>query len=812
MQARFNKGDGAIFLLALVGLAVFLFLYPRLFPEAALRMEVAKEEIVEMGTAFVEELGYTLEDYHRVVRLEHDADQLRYLERAFGSFKANGLMADSISVFHWSLRWSSEKVSPMIGGGEKELEEQLERLFGDIRLSVDLRGEPIGFEFKTKKEEEVRPVEGSVASEEVDRSVAEGFAKKMLGMYGGDWSFEGGIEKPGSTGTVHQYAWKLRHKVAGEEATLRVSVRGGLVQSFRKAFTIPEPYVQKKEGEDWGGVGVVILFLLFFILVVIYFIKRLRSDLIDLKSGLIFGVLVLLGWLVTYWTQTSSASGEPSWAMMLGFVLTAPFVGGGIWALFSVGESLTREVWAEKLTTLDTLRRKILFPGLGLTLFRGVALVFLGLGVISILDYLGVTVFHGHYSLGDEPLHFWTSRWPSLYVVGKSLLSPLYIVVTFCLFLMTVLRRRLKKVIWVLPILFLLWSWVSVPIPRLEPFLLRMGINGLVGLLFAVFFLRYDFITVATGGVGLPILFYGVAALGVGSGVFTVHGGILIGLLGMILLLAFFACRGEEPSGEVVPYVPDYLQRIYEKERIQRELEIARNVQLTFLPRRNPEIQGMDIASLCVPAKEVGGDYYDFVEMGPRKLGVVIGDVSGKGISAAFYMTLTKGFLKSQARGLLSPREVLVNMNELFYENAERGIFVSMMYGIFDLDGGTLTFARAGHNPMILRHFGKGEAEELTPPGIALGLERGDVFDKTIEERTILIAKNDVFLFYTDGLNEAQNRMQEEFGEDRLIRLVDAFNELSSEDLLRRIQQEIQGFTGETSQHDDMTAVVVKIL
>jgi sigma-B regulation protein RsbU (phosphoserine phosphatase) len=241
-------------------------------------------------------------------------------------------------------------------------------------------------------------------------------------------------------------------------------------------------------------------------------------------------------------------------------------------------------------------------------------------------------------------------------------------------------------------------------------------------------------------------------------------------------------------------------------------LEIARNVQLTFLPRAEPKIEGMDVSSLCVPAREVGGDYYDFIELSPRKLGVVIGDVSGKGISAAFYMTLTKGFLRSQAKGPFSPREILINMNELFYENAERGIFISMIYALFDLEARTLTFARAGHNPMILRRPGKGEAEELDAPGIALGLERGDIFSQTIEERTIGIEKKDVFFFYTDGLNETQNLRQEEFGEDRLLELVEKHSQLPSEELLYRVQEEIMAFAGEASQHDDMTAVVVRII
>jgi hypothetical protein len=814
MKEGFKKSDAVILPLAFVGLAVFLFLFPRLYPEAGIRMDFDKEEVVEIGTSFVEDLGFDLKDYNRFVQLRYDRNQLRYLNQAFGASKAIDLMADSIPVYHWSLRWSSERVSPIhLGGSEEEdVQERLEQYFGDIRLNIDMKGKPISFEFRVRKDKEERFPEEIDESEEIHRRLAEKLVTKLIGMYGGDWSFEGVTEKPSSTGVAYQYTWGLEKRVAGERVSLETTVQNERVQSFSKTFTIPEPFSQKKRGDEWSGIAVVILFLVFFVLVVVYFIQRLRADLIDLRSGLIPGIVVILGWLIYFLTQASTSPGEPNWAMMFGFIITAPFIGGGMWALFSVGESLTREVWAEKLSTLDTLRIKILFPEFGFALLRGMALIFLALGLISLLDYVGVNVFRGYFTLGDSPLYFWSFRWPSLHAIGKGLLNSSYIIVTFSLFLVTVLRRRFRKMVWVLPILFLLWSLVSMPIPRIQPFVLRMGINGLLGLLFVAFFLRYDFITVATGAAGMPILFYGVTALRVGDGFFTLHGIILMGFLGAVVLFVVLAYRGEVPSGEVVSYVPEYLQRIYERERIQRELEIARNVQLTFLPTMNPEIKGMDIASLCLPAKEVGGDYYDFIEMGPRKLGVVIGDVSGKGISAAFYMTLTKGFLKSQARHSPSPRKVLINMNELFYENSERGFFISMIYGVFDLDARTLTFARAGHNPMILRRSRKGVAEELRPPGIALGLEHGDVFARTIEERTIGIEKNDVFLFYTDGLNEAQNRFHEEFGEERLVDVVQECSGISAEELIARTQKEIRHFTAEAAQHDDMTAVVVKIL
>ena len=123
---------------------------------------------------------------------------------------------------------------------------------------------------------------------------------------------------------------------------------------------------------------------------------------------------------------------------------------------------------------------------------------------------------------------------------------------------------------------------------------------------------------------------------------------------------------------------------------------------MSFLPKENPILKGIDIASICIPAFEVGGDYYDFIRLGKNKLGIIIGDVSGKGTQAAFYMTLTKGFLKAIAKHTDSPAEVLTKMNELFYENVERGRFISMIYAVVDLENKLIRIARAGHNPVIL--------------------------------------------------------------------------------------------------------------
>ncbi|MCU0645158.1 MAG: PP2C family protein-serine/threonine phosphatase, partial [bacterium] len=263
---------------------------------------------------------------------------------------------------------------------------------------------------------------------------------------------------------------------------------------------------------------------------------------------------------------------------------------------------------------------------------------------------------------------------------------------------------------------------------------------------------------------------------------------------------------------DIQSYVPSYIIRREERERMLREFEIARRVQFSFLPREKPKLKGIDLASICIPAMEVGGDYYDFIELDDHRLGVVIGDVSGKGISAAFHMTLTKGFLKSQVKSGLSPREIMINLNELFYENVERGTFISMIYGIFDLNARTFTFARAGHNPLIIQKGLDENVDVLCPKGLALGLEKGTIFERIVEEYKIGIHTSDIFVFYTDGFSEAMNNRKEEFGEDRLQNILKKNSMPSAEHIINHIKAEIINFVGNAPQHDDMTMLVVKVL
>ena len=256
--------------------------------------------------------------------------------------------------------------------------------------------------------------------------------------------------------------------------------------------------------------------------------------------------------------------------------------------------------------------------------------------------------------------------------------------------------------------------------------------------------------------------------------------------------------------------MPTYVRELAHQERLKREVEIARSVQESFLPRQMPEVAGLDIAAMCLAAYEVGGDYYDFVKLGPGKLAVVVGDVSGKGTQAAFYMTLTKGFVQALSREGLSPAEVMRRLNTLFCENVTRGTFISMIYGIFDVEARTFTFARAGHNPVILKRSPSQEPDIVQPTGMAIGLVTGAPFDDTIEERTLDLRIGDVLVFYTDGFSEAMNQAKDQYGDDRLARKVGDLGQRSATEILDAVAEDVDHFVEAADPHDDMTMVVVK--
>ncbi len=247
--------------------------------------------------------------------------------------------------------------------------------------------------------------------------------------------------------------------------------------------------------------------------------------------------------------------------------------------------------------------------------------------------------------------------------------------------------------------------------------------------------------------------------------------------------------------------------RMLESRRIEEQLSIARHIQLSFIPKSDPDIPGYDVSGVNIPSGEVGGDYYDFIDIVRGQTGIAIADVSGKGIPAALIMASFRASLIAEIRNNYAIRTICRKVNNLLYESLERENYVTAFYGVLDSKNDILTFSNCGHNrPILLRR--DGGVELLAEGGLALGI----VDDTEYEERPISIRPGDIVLMYTDGVTEVEGTDGVQFGEEHLINLLRANAALSSREIHQALYQEIRNFARPDHVFDDVTMVVVKKL
>jgi len=253
------------------------------------------------------------------------------------------------------------------------------------------------------------------------------------------------------------------------------------------------------------------------------------------------------------------------------------------------------------------------------------------------------------------------------------------------------------------------------------------------------------------------------------------------------------------------------LKESFERERMEEELRIARDVQQRLLPNKTPKYNGISIESLTITAYEVGGDYYDYLNFSDDELGFIIGDVSGKGTSAAFYMAEAKGVVQSLSKTFKQPRELLIRTNEILYETLERKSFISMLMASLNCNTNILSFARAGHCPLLYYNSEIDKAALLQPDGIGVGLEKGDIFKEKLKEEKVSCRSGDIFVFYTDGLSEARNHAGEEYGDERLRSLIEKNAKMATPELKELVIDSILSFLDGQSLSDDLTLLLVKL-
>jgi sigma-B regulation protein RsbU (phosphoserine phosphatase) len=247
-----------------------------------------------------------------------------------------------------------------------------------------------------------------------------------------------------------------------------------------------------------------------------------------------------------------------------------------------------------------------------------------------------------------------------------------------------------------------------------------------------------------------------------------------------------------------------------EKRRLDEDLAVAHEIQRILLPNSAPEVAGYQIAGVNIPAKQVSGDYYDYLPVDPQHCGVAIADVSGKGVPASLIMAMCRSVLRTQATGQLSPAKVLHEVNAQLFPDIKEDMFISMAYAILDQDSSEIRLCRAGHDAPLLFRAKDKSVSRINPPGMALGIDGGNVFNRVTGDFTITLESEDCLILYTDGITEALDSHGDEFGLQSVIESVLASAKDGAAAIITRLTDDLRAFIGPHPQNDDITLIAIR--
>lgn len=546
--------------------------------------------------------------------------------------------------------------------------------------------------------------------------------------------------------------------------------------------------------------------------VFIIFLRRYYARLIDFKScypDAIFGFFVifsaifadaLANYIFGDLNTISFVSLSLGGATISGLAVAASFL-----LLGPTGFSVGHEASKQHLISINFARRGYWFnKPVGRALFLGTIIPTIGAGVVALLAWV----------FANTPISF-NER-----VLSNSILpfvddfsrAVSYLIIVYYTIFGIILAggfsfiNRFQKWNHFYIFIFIFFIFWNVPGVVLQNWYLSLVSNLFLALLWLFVLRKYDVFTLF---ISLFVFIFWFKLLDgfIPFSWFSIHIIVMLPLLICIAGFGYIALRNGADLYDIPDYVPSYIIEHSRRERIERELEIARQVQQNFLPEKAPEILGLDVAARCTPAFEIGGDYYDFIQIDEHKTAVLIGDVSGKGIQAAFYMTLVKGFIRSLCRDIQRPDDLILKVNALFRENVPKGTFITMIYGIFNSENGTFTFVRAGHDPLLIVSDRK--IKLCQPKGFPLGMVDNNFFVNNLEIETVTLNYGDAVVLFTDGYTETRNRRGEFFGEKRLEELLIGLHLQSAQEILDKLTNGVNSFRQEEPQHDDITAIVL---
>ncbi len=804
------------FLSTAAALLIYNSLFEKVHPLGGLNLKIDESEIRQRSAILLDDFKIKTDSLKPDITLISNKDLMQQLQVEKGLDQANRLMRSDIAVFYWDIVWSKKDRSNITISGSGSRRNRDSRGEDQISLSYSVRGDLLEFTRYDLDSVNLKKITFDEA-----RGIADSFLVKYTSLENistdslkfsdtaiNHYTLKTEEKSESGDRTENKFIWTGKSRYLNNDMKVTLVLSGELVSNFKIEEIVPSDKYSSDIQPIFHAIAQILFYIVIFILIAIVAFRRIRAFEIGFRTAVIMGLLTAVLFGIELYFMIGDQLG---WEILLPLLLGPVLYGAAIILLWAVSETITRETWEEKFISTDLLTKGYsLHSKIGTAFLTGSSAGFLIAAIWLLLFYAASLLFPVSYIIEDNQfLGNVNSAAPVFTLFIHNIYAAIFIAAVFFLFLCSGLKRRFSTFLPLLLITSILWG--SVNMEKINPVYLAIIIEMAAGALLVYLFYKTDVLTVIIA----------LAAFNMMSGAFTFFksgnvnysepGYLLLSLFVLLTIYSIITLFTQDKVTDFKNITPAFVKNITERQRLQRELEIARDVQMSFLPQRTPEFSGLQVASRCLPALEVGGDYYDFVKLSDKKLGIIIGDVSGKGTQAAFYMTLTKGFLKALSKMSESSSEMLMKMNELFYENVERGTFISMIYGIFDIEEKTLTLARAGHNPVIARKTAAGTIQKIDPKGLALGLEKGNIFNKTLKEMNVPFEQGDVFVFYTDGFTEAMNKTKDEYGEERLSEAVVKYSDRSAEEIMDVIFNDVKAFIGKAKQHDDMTMVVVKV-
>lgn len=807
-----------MFLVAGAALLVYIFWAPRWNTDTYLNHRIPEEQAVQIANEYLHHIGYPSEGLYYSAQVVRRAEIINDLQNLVGkeAFINNALPKPYLALgpYYYELKWftsDSLRMDPAVTIDHRRVSLQQTRgLNPAYRMIIDTQGNVLEFEADAG---------ANLTTVRMDSLAKEPLEFSQLARYYLQPTFWNTY--PLQTDTLIlsvERESKVKYQVPDTLYRWNVGVElaiapNGALTGITATYTRIVDRIQLTDQIILDLIrGIIIAILVIIFLVVL--VRRLDARLIDMKfaliDGIIAGLLVDIFVVLGYLHNNPIAPHQTDRLFELLLLIIASGAAAALltFVISGASESLSRASGMKTFKALDLLKQGFFFNKVvGFSITRGVSFGVILAGMLFIP--LGFTNLHLHY---DQAVVFHSDQvlWPSLELIARSGFWSM--ILMYLIFLgVGGLSWNLRQN-WYLFGAFVVFAGIILEITglSLDPIYGNVLLGGSVAL--AMVFI-YRYFGIAT--VVFTHFVYSMMLVMVNG--WSIEGSPDMGssiLLGLVILLLFAfgiaaATTGQE-TDEIPEYTPTYVAELSGRERMVRELEIAHSVQLSFLPRSTPVIPHFEIGAQCRPAMDTGGDFYDIIDLRDGRYGIIIGDVSGKGIQAAFYMTLIKGFIQSLCERIASPAELLMEINRLFLRNADRGIFVTILYGILDAQTGEFTFARAGHSPFIFKPGPETHPRHVRTQGVGIGIVDDERFNGIIQLSRIQVPEDGFICFYTDGITEAMNLKREMYGDHRLLARLSEITDEHPDQIIQLISDDMARFVGRAPQHDDTTLVVIR--